>query len=73
MDHYVIRIDGAVPRDALAGFEDLSVSAVSMQTELSGDLPDQAALAGVLDRLDELGAVIVEVWKVPSEPGRAAG
>jgi len=73
MGQYVIRIDGPLPADALARFEDLSVSAMTMQTELSGELPDQAALAGVLDRLDELGVVIVEVLKVTGEPGQVAG
>jgi len=73
MGQYVIRIDGPLPGDALARFEGLSVSAMTMQTELSGDLPDQSALAGVLDRLDELGIVIVEVLKVPGEPDHVAG
>lgn len=73
MGQYVIRIDGPLPGDVLARFEGLSASAMTMQTELSGELPDQSALAGVLERLDELGVVIVEVLKVPGEPDQVAG
>ena len=66
MDHFVIRVDGQLPDDALEGFESLSVAPQAIQTVLYGDLPDQAALTGILDHLDELGVVIVEVVKVPS-------
>jgi hypothetical protein len=36
------------------------------------DLPDQAALTGVLDHLDELGVDILEVVQVPQRPPEAA-
>jgi hypothetical protein len=39
---------------------------------LHGDLPDQAALASVLDYLDELGVEIVELTRVPQLPDRDA-
>jgi hypothetical protein len=68
MEHYVIRIEGALPADALVGISGLSVTPMTMQTELHGDLPDQSALAGVLDRLDELSVVILEVLKLPDDP-----
>jgi hypothetical protein len=67
MDRYVIRIDGQLPDDALEGFETLSVAPRAVQTVLYGDLPDQAALTGILDHLDELGVTIVGVVKVPEE------
>ncbi len=66
MDHYVIWVDGPLPDDALEGFESLSVTTQAVQTVLQGHLPDQAALAGILDHLDELGIVIAEVVKVPT-------
>lgn len=69
MEHYVIRIEGELPADALVGIGGLTVTPMTMQTELRGDLPDQSALAGVLDRLDELSVVILEVLKLPDEPG----
>ena len=65
MDHYVIRVEGAVDADALRDFAQVTVSAGSVQTTLYGDLPDQAALAGVLDDLAGLGVEIVEVVKMP--------
>ena len=65
MDHYVIRVDATLPDNALEGFEGLVVTQQKIQTVLHGELPDQAALAGVLDHLDELGVVILEVLKVP--------
>ncbi len=67
MDHYVIRVDGPLPDDALEGFEGLSVAPQAVHTVLHGNLPDQSALAGILDHLDGLGVVIVEVVKVPAE------
>ena len=66
MHQYVIRVDGRLPDDALTGFESLSVAPQGIQTVLSGDLPDQAALAGVLDYLTGLGVEIVEVLQVPA-------
>ena len=66
MHQYVIRVDGRLPDDALTGFESLSVAPQGIQTVLSGDLPDQAALAGVLDYLNGLGVEIVEVLQVPA-------
>lgn len=66
MHQYVIRVDGRLPDDALTGFESLSVAPQGVQTVLSGDLPDQAALAGILDYLTGLGVEIVEVLQVPA-------
>lgn len=70
MDHYVIRVEGAVDADALRDFAQVTVATGSVQTTLYGDLPDQAALAGVLDYLAGLGVEIVEVVKMP--PGADA-
>ena len=41
---------------------------------LHGELPDQAALTGSLDRLDDLGVRIVDVMQVPNSvrPERAS-
>ena len=65
MAHYVIRVDATLPSNALEGFESLSVTQQDVQTVLHGELPDQAALAGILDHLDALGIVILELIKVP--------
>ena len=67
MGHYVIRIDGELPPDALRNFADVVAVPGHVQTVLHGELPDQASLAGILDYLDELGVEIVEVLKVPPD------
>ena len=67
MDHYIIRVEGALPEDALRQFTNLSVTPGRMQTVLHGELTDQSSLAGILDYLDQLGVEIVEVLKIPPE------
>jgi hypothetical protein len=67
MDQYLIRVDGRLADDSMADFPDLHVAREPVQTVLQGELPDQAALAGVLDYLDEIGVVIIEVLKVPTD------
>jgi hypothetical protein len=70
--HYVIRVTGELPEELRTQFPDLLVSREPVQTVLHGELPDQAALTGVLDHLDELGVHILEVVKVPHRPPEAA-
>ena len=67
MDHYIIRVGGHLPDDTMAAFSGLKVVAQPVQTVLDGLLPDQAALAGVLDHLDEAGVTIIEVIKLPPD------
>jgi hypothetical protein len=66
MEQYIIRIDGTLSDDAMTAFPGLEVEHQQVETVLHGELPDQAALAGVLDYLDEIGVVILEVLKVPA-------
>jgi hypothetical protein len=56
--YYEIRIAGAVPAGALRGFEHL---AADQQTEtvVRGPLPDQAAVNGLLARLESWGIQLV--------------
>ena len=68
MAQYVIRVTGALSDDLLTAFPTLVAAVQPLTTVLYGSLPDQAALAGVLDRLDELGVPIVEMMQVPDEP-----
>jgi hypothetical protein len=65
--HYVIRVTGALSDELLTKFPDLLVNREPVQTVLHGELPDQAALTGVLDQLDELGVDILEVVQVPQQ------
>ena len=75
MTHYVIRVAGRLSDDLLTAFPHLLADEQPPQTLLHGQLPDQAALTGVLNHLDELGVEIVEVLSVPPlpEPARRGG
>jgi hypothetical protein len=68
MAQYVIRVAGHLSDDLLTAFPSLLATVQPVTTVLSGELPDQSALAGVLDRLDELGVQIVEMIQVPAAP-----
>jgi hypothetical protein len=69
--HYVIRVAGHLSDDLLTAFPSLMATTQPVTTVLHGPLPDQAALTGVLNRLDELGVQIVEMIEVPTEPSMA--
>lgn len=66
--HYVIRVVGRLSDDMLTAFPMMVAEGAPPQTMLHGQLPDQAALSGVLDYLDELGIEILEVSRVPELP-----
>lgn len=61
---YEIRITGIVPPEALLDFEELTASVEPVETVLHGQLPDQAALHGLLARLEMLGVQVVEVRRL---------
>ncbi len=61
---YEIRITGIVPPEALLDFEDLVASVEPVETVLHGQLPDQAALHGLLARLEMLGVQVVEIRRL---------
>jgi hypothetical protein len=52
--YYEIRIAGLVPAGALRGFEQLAAEQLT-ETMVRGPLPDQAALQGLLARLESSG------------------
>ena len=60
-DHYEIRVTGTLPPEALLDYEGLTVSAGPAETVLNGPLPDQAALNGLLARLEIYGARVLLV------------
>lgn len=72
MTQYVIRVAGLLSDDLLSAFPRLAATTQPACTVLHGDLPDQAALASVLDHLDELGVEIVELNRVPQLPDQDA-
>ena len=65
MASYVIRVAGRLSTRLLDPFPSMRARVEPVQTRLIGDLPDQGALTGVLNHLDELGVEIVEVMRMP--------
>ena len=68
--YYEIRIVGCVPPEALLDFERLNASVEPVGTILHGPLRDQAALQGLLARLETYGLQVVEVRRL-HDPGSA--
>ena len=62
---YEIRIRGRLTDSMLAVFEGLTASVESGETVLRGPVRDQAALYGLLDRIQSLGLELVEVRRLP--------
>jgi hypothetical protein len=58
---YQIRVGGRLGRTMRAAFPDLHAQAQGQDTLLTGALPDQAALHGVLTRIEALGLELLEV------------
>ena len=76
--YYEIRIAGVLPPEALLDFERLTASVEPVETVLQGPLLDQAALRGLLARLEIFGAQVLEIRRVrqqdpPIDDGTGAG
>jgi hypothetical protein len=63
---YEIRIKGRVSEQLLAAFEGMDASVEDVETVLSGPVLDQAALHGLLDRIQALGLELIEVRRLPA-------
>ena len=61
---YEIHLRGEVPSDVLEELEHLTVVAEPAVTVLTGVLPDQSALFGVLARLQDLGLELIELRRL---------
>jgi hypothetical protein len=72
-ERYEIHVKGRLSETVLAAFEDLSVN-VPVETVLTGQFTDQAALFGVLARIEGLGLELVGVRRLPrtERPARAS-
>jgi hypothetical protein len=68
---YEIRVVGVIPPEALLDFERLSASVEPAETLLYGSLPDQAALQGLLARLETFGVQVMQVHRL-HDPGPAS-
>ena len=58
---YEIRVEGVLDQRWTAWFEDLEIASDHNQTVISGPVADQAALHGLLNRVCDLGLVLVSV------------
>ena len=65
--YYEIRVAGTLPPEALLDFEPLSASVQRVETVVHGPLQDQAALYGLLARLETFGVQVLEVRRMQGE------
>jgi hypothetical protein len=66
---YEIRIRGRLSDTVATAFEGLSATVEPVETVLYGPVQDQAALYGLLDRIQSLGLELLEVRRLPEAPG----
>ena len=67
---YEVRVEGVLDSRWSEWFEGLHLQNRSGETILSGTLPDQPALHGILDKVRDLGLTIITVRRLPAEqPG----
>ena len=71
--YYEIRVAGTLPDEVLADFERITADVEPIETVLHGPLADQAALHGLLARLEVFGAEVIEVRRLRSRPEPADG
>lgn len=64
---YEVRVEGVLDGRWSEWFGGLQLRSEGSQTILSGTLPDQSALHGVLDKLCDLGLAIIAVHRLPLE------
>jgi hypothetical protein len=69
---YEVRVEGVLDGSWSEWFEGLQIQNKGGDTVLSGILPDQSALHGILDKVRDLGLTIIAVRRLPyMEPGAA--
>ena len=64
---YEIRVSGLVPESVLAEIEGVQVVVEPVQTVMRGPVLDQAALHGIINRLQRLGLDLIEVRRLNDE------
>jgi hypothetical protein len=63
-ERYEIRVKGNVGESLLNSFEGLDARVRPAETILRGEITDQPALHGILDRIQALGLELIEVKRV---------
>ena len=69
---YEVRVDGVLDDRWSQWFQGLQIDSQGGQTILSGTLPDQPALHGILDKIRDLGLTVIAVRRLPPEAGEQA-
>ena len=64
--HYEIRVEGILDQRWAAWFGGLQIASDNSQTVISGPVADQAALHGLLNRVSDIGLVLVSVRRLDS-------
>ena len=70
---YEIRVRGHLGAKMLRAFPALAARPQGEDTLLTGRLPDQAALYGVIARLEALGLELLELRRLPAAGARRSG
>ncbi len=63
--HYEIRVSGLVPETVLVEMEGVRALVEPVQTILQGPVRDQAALCGIINRLQRLELKLIEARQFP--------
>ena len=71
--YYEIRVVGVLPPEALLDFERLNASVEPVETVLHGPLHDQAALQGLLVRLETFGVQVRRLHDRDPSADQASG
>jgi hypothetical protein len=66
---FEIRVAGLIPQDVLEEIENVRITIEPVATTLRGPVVDQAALHGVINRLQSLGLELIEVRRTLPAPG----
>ena len=70
--YYEIRVSGTLPPEALLDFERLNASVEPVETVVHGPIQDQAALNGLLARLEEFGVQVLEIRRLHGRDPRTS-
>ena len=70
---YEIRVRGSIGPTIMQAFPTLTATRSGQDTILTGSLPDQSALYGVVHQLETLGVQLLEIRPLPTgDPGSTA-
>ena len=64
LSYYEIRVAGVLPPEVLRDFDRLTASVEPVETVVHGPLEDQAALYGLLTRLETFAVQVIEVRRL---------